>query len=71
MEYIRVAFDPADIRDVIVSGDALGPTESELLVQPNYYVISLSGSGYAPPYWHGLVIGTTRENPLEIRFARA
>jgi hypothetical protein len=71
MEYIRVGFDPADIRDVIVSGDALGPTESELLLEPNYYVISLSGSGYAPPYWHGLVGGTTPEKPLEIRFVRA
>jgi hypothetical protein len=71
MEYIRVGFDPGDIRDVIASGNAIGPTETELTLQPNYYVISLSGSGYAPPYWYGLVSGTTPGNPLEIRFSRA
>jgi hypothetical protein len=43
MEYIRVTFDPDDIRDVIASGNAIGQTETELAVQPNYYVISLSG----------------------------
>ena len=45
MEYIRVRFDPNDIRDVIASGNVIGQTETELAVQPNYYVISLSGSG--------------------------
>jgi hypothetical protein len=68
MEYIRVTFDPNDIRDVIASGNVIGQTETELAVQPNYYVISLSGSGYAPPYWYGVVSGTTVVHPLTIPF---
>jgi hypothetical protein len=71
MEYIRVGFDPADRRDVVASGNVIGPTETKLAVEPNYYVISLSGSGYWPPYWYGLVSGTTVDNPLEIGFSRA
>jgi hypothetical protein len=71
MEYIRVTFDPNDVRDVIASGNVVGPTEAELAVQPNYYVISLSGTGYAPPYWYGVVSGTTVGNPLNIRFNKA
>jgi hypothetical protein len=68
MEYIRVRFDPNDIRDVIASGNVIGETETELAVQPNYYVISLSGSGYTPPYWYGVVSGTTVGHPLTITF---
>lgn len=71
MEYIRVSFDPNDIRDVIASGNVVGPTETELALQPNYYVISLSGSGYAPPYWYGVVSGTSLGNPLAIQFGKA
>jgi hypothetical protein len=68
MEYIRVRFDPNDIRDVIASGNVIGETETELAVQPNYYVISLSGSNYTPPYWYGVVSGTTLAHPLTISF---
>ena len=68
MEYIRVRFDPDDIRDVIASGDVIGETETELMVEANYYVISLSGSGYAPSHWYGAVSGTTSGRPLEIGF---
>jgi hypothetical protein len=68
MEYIRVRFDPNDIRDVIASGNVIGQTDTELAVQSNYYVISLSGSGYAPPYWYGVVSGTTVGHPLTISF---
>ena len=71
MEYIRVRFDPNDIREVIASGNVIGETETELTVQANYYVISLSGSGYAPPYWHGAVAGTTVGRPLDIVFTPA
>jgi hypothetical protein len=53
---------------VIASGNVIGQTETELAVQPNYYVISLSGSGYAPPYWYGVVSGTTVVHPLTIPF---
>jgi hypothetical protein len=34
MEYIRVTFDPNDIRGVIASGNVIGQTETELTVQP-------------------------------------
>jgi hypothetical protein len=71
MEYIRVSFDSNDIRDVIASGNVVGQTESELTLPPNYYVISLSGSGYSPPYWYGVVSGTMPLNPLPIQFDRA
>jgi hypothetical protein len=71
MEYIFVGFDPNDIRDVIASGNIIGQSESELAVQPNYYVISLSGGGYTPSHWYGLVSGTTPGNPLVIRFLPA
>ena len=68
MEFIRVRFDPNEVRDVIASGNVIGETETELAVEPNYYVISLSGAGYAPPYWYGVVSGTTVGNPLDIVF---
>lgn len=71
MEYIRVNFDPDDIRDVIASGNVIGQTEVELIVQPNYYVVSLSGSGYAPSYQYVLVSGTLPGNPLHIQFTKA
>jgi hypothetical protein len=71
MEYIRVTFDPTDIREVIASGNPIGPTETELVVQPNYYVISLTGSDYAPPYWYGVVSGTAPGDPLIIPFSKA
>jgi hypothetical protein len=71
MEYIRVTFDAADIRDVIASGNIIGQTETVLTVQPNYYVISLSGDGYVPSHWYGAVSGTTVSNPLTIQFRKA
>jgi hypothetical protein len=70
LEYIRVIFDPNDIRDVIASGNVIGRTETELAVQPNYYVISLSGSGYTPSHWYGVVSGTTVGKPLDIPFSK-
>jgi hypothetical protein len=71
MEYIRVRFDPNDIRDVIANGNVVGETETELMIEPNYYVISLSGSRYVPSHWYGAVSGTTVDRPLDIRFTRA
>jgi hypothetical protein len=71
VEYICVTFDPKDIRDVIASGNAIGQTETELMVEPNYYVISLSGSGYSPPFWYGVVADTTVDRPLNIAFQAA
>jgi hypothetical protein len=71
MEYIRVSFDPNDVRDVIANGNVVGRTEAELILPPNYYVVSLSGAGYAPAHWYGLVSGTLPRRPLHIAFARA
>jgi hypothetical protein len=70
MEYIRVHFDPNDIRDVIANGNVVGRTETELVLPSNYYVISLSGDGYAPPNWSGPINGTLPAQPLHIRFTR-
>ena len=71
MEYIRVSFDRNDVRDVIANGNVVGRTESELALPPNYYVISLSGGGYTPSHWYGLVTGTSPRRPLHITFTRA
>jgi hypothetical protein len=71
MEYLRVSFDPHDIRDVIANGNVIGRTQTELTLPPNYYVISLSGNGYAPSHWYGLVTGTSPRQPLHITFTRA
>ncbi len=71
MEYIRVNFDPNDVREVIASGNVIGETEAELMLPANYYVISLSGAGYIPPYRYVLVSGTLPGNPLNIQFSKA
>ena len=70
MEHIRVRFDPRDIRWVTANGNIIGPTETELTLPSNFYVITLSGAGYSPPNWSGVVTGTVPSNPLRIRFAR-
>jgi hypothetical protein len=68
MEYICVHFDVHNIRDVLANGNVIGQTEAELTLPSNYYVITLSGDGYAPPSWSGVVSGTSAGNPLRIRF---
>jgi hypothetical protein len=68
MEYIRVHYDLDDIRDVLANGNVVGETETELTLPPNFYVITLSGSGYAPPSWSGVVAGTSPDRPLRIEF---
>jgi hypothetical protein len=70
VEYIRVHYDLHDIRDVLANGNVIGPTETELALPPNFYVITLSGEGYTPPSWSGVVTGTLPGNPLRIRFNR-
>ena len=71
MEYIRVHFDPHDIRWVFANGNIVGATESELTLPSNFYEITLSGDGYVPPNWSGVVAGTYPSNPLSIQFSRA
>ena len=70
MEYIRIDFDLDDIRDVLANGNVVGQTETELTLPSNYYVITLSGNGYTPPSWSGVVAGTLPGNPQRIRFAK-
>lgn len=70
MEYIRVHYDLHDIRDVLVNGNVVGRTETELTLPSNFYVITLSGGGYAPPSWSGVVAGTLPGRPLRIQFNR-
>jgi hypothetical protein len=70
MEYLRVHFDSHDIRWVLANGNIVGPTESELTLPSNFYEIRLSGDGYVPPSWSGVVSGTNPNNPLSIRFTR-
>jgi hypothetical protein len=65
-----VHFDLHDIRDVLANGNVVGETEAELTLPPNFYVITLSGRGYSPASWSGVVSGTTPAHPLPIRFAR-
>jgi hypothetical protein len=71
MEYIRVSFDPNDVRDVIANGNVVGQTETELILPSNYYVISLSGFGYSPSFWYGVVSGTLAGHPLPIQFSKS
>lgn len=71
MEYIRVHFDSADIRWVVANGNIVGSTEAELMIPSNFYVITLSGDGYGPVNWSGVVAGTMPGNPLRIRFTRS
>jgi hypothetical protein len=68
MEYIRVHYDAQDIRDVLANGNFVGRTQTELTLPTNFYVITLSGVGYAPPSWSGVVAGTLPDRPLRIQF---
>lgn len=68
MEFIRVNFAARDIRDVLANGNVVGQTETELSVPSNFYVITLSGEGFTPLSWLGVVTGTLPAEPLLIRF---
>jgi hypothetical protein len=70
MEYIRVHYDIHDIRDVLANGNVVGQTETELTLPTNFYEITLSGTGYTPPSWSGVVAGTVPDRPLRIQFNR-
>jgi hypothetical protein len=71
MEYLKVQFDPAQPRDVLANGNVIGQSDTELIVPADFYQITLSGDGYAPPFWNGQIAGTLVTNPLVIRFSRA
>ena len=71
MEYLTVQFDATDPRDVIANGNPIGSTDKELMLQADYYQITLSGNGYQPPVWEGPISGTQPANPFVIVFTRA
>jgi len=71
MEFIKVTFDPKDIRDVLANGSTIGQTETVLTLPTNFYTVTLSGAGYSPPSWKGLVDGTLPDQPLVIAFQKA
>jgi hypothetical protein len=71
MEWLKVTFDPKDIRRVLADGDDIGPTEAVLMLPAGDYEITLSGHGYTPPQWSGPINGTTAENPQVIVFAKS
>ena len=71
MEYIFVAFDPKDRRDVIANGNVVGSTDNEIMLPADFYRIELSGTGFAPPFWEGPISGTTPAEPLKIAFSHA
>ena len=71
MEYLKVSFDPADVRDVLANGSVIGQTDTELMLPANFYRITLSGAGYTPAFWEGQVTGTLPTQPLPIKFSHA
>jgi len=71
MEFIKVTFDPKDIRDVDANGSTIGETETVLMLPTNFYTVTLSGAGYSPSSWQGLVDGTLPDQPLVIAFQKA
>lgn len=72
MEYLKVTFDPKDIRDVLLNGAAVGQTEDVLLVAPNDYLVTLSGpQTYQPPSRDVQLAGTTPKTPLIITFTKS
>jgi hypothetical protein len=68
MEYILVRFKASDIRDVLADGNPIGKTDTILTLPTDYYEISLSGGGYTPQSWDGVIANTSPGNPLVIRF---
>ena len=70
MEYIRVTFNPYDIRQVIANGNPIGQTETVLMLPTNFYHIRLSGACYKPTEQQVNVNGTLPNTPLVIAFER-
>ena len=72
MEHFKVLFDPNDIRDVLLDGIVVGPTETVLMTTANYYKVTLSGAlNYDPPFMNVLITGTTSDRPLILTFKRS
>jgi hypothetical protein len=72
MENFIVKFDPADIRNVLLDGMTIGPTESVLLVATGVYTVTLDGAqNYTPVSLDDAsIINTTPEVPLVITFTK-
>jgi hypothetical protein len=69
VEYLLVTF-PED-RDVLADGDRVGVTNHTILISSNEYVISLSGTDYAPASQDVVVAGTSIMRPLVVAFTAA
>ena len=70
MEYLFVKFDPNDRRDVFANGDPIGRSDTTLMLDSDFYEISLSGIGFAPDKWSGNISGTLATAPLTIEFKK-
>jgi PEGA domain len=70
MEFLLIAFDSHDPRDVLVEDIPIGRTGRTLMVEPGTYTVTLSGNGYLPLSWRGPVFGTSVNRPKRIQFFR-
>ena len=70
IEYIVVRFDLNDIRQVIANGLVAGKTEHICTIPGGQYKITISGEGFTPPKWEGLISGTEALKPLVIHFKK-
>lgn len=70
MEYLLVKFNRNEpqARSVIANGAVIGPANTTLMLQANFYVIKLSGAGYVPTDWQGDISGTLPNMPKVIVF---
>jgi hypothetical protein len=69
VEYLLVTF-PED-RDVLADGDRVGVTNHTILISANEYIISLSGTAYAPTSQDVVVAGTSIMRPMVVAFTSA
>jgi PEGA domain-containing protein len=67
VEYLLVTY--AHDRDVLVDGERVGVTNHTILIQPNEYIITLSGDGYVPPGQTVVVAGTSIMRPKVVAFS--
>jgi hypothetical protein len=66
VEYLLVVYK--EDRDVLADGDRVGITNHTILLAPNEYIITLSGSGYTPPSEDVVLAGTSVMRPKVVVF---
>jgi hypothetical protein len=67
VEYLLVTYK--DHRDVLADGDPVGVTNNTIMLQPNEYIITLSGDGYDPRSHAVVVAGTSIAQPKKVVFS--